>query len=98
MERDLQSGNAVAHVVDVLPPAAVLSKIAISAGPQLAWHYSSVMMALMDPVRHLQGFAWVVQQANHASVILTQLLDSGKDAFTLFAPDEKVCWQPQSAL
>lgn len=98
MERDLQSGNAVAHVVDVMPPAAVLSKIAISAGPQQAWQYSSVMMALMDPVRHLQGFAWVVQQANHASVILTQLLDSGKDAFTLFAPDEKAMATLMAAL
>lgn len=42
-------------------------------------------MALTDPMRHLQAFALLVQLA-----ALTGLMESSSDAFTLFAPDEKV--------
>lgn len=43
------------------------------------------MMAMSDPVRSLQTFTLLVQRA-----ALTGLLDSSSDAFTLFAPNEKV--------
>lgn len=40
VEPDLQSGSAVAHVIDVLPPATVLNKVAASAADmQGAWQY-----------------------------------------------------------
>jgi hypothetical protein len=43
------------------------------------------MAALQDPVRQLQAFAFLVQKA-----ALTALMEDSKDAFTLFAPDDKV--------
>lgn len=40
VEPDLQSGSAVAHVIDVVPPATVLNKVASStADMQGAWQY-----------------------------------------------------------
>jgi hypothetical protein len=42
-------------------------------------------MGLTDPVRHLQAFSFLVQRA-----ALTALIESSTDAFTLFAPDDKV--------
>lgn len=45
----------------------------------------SVLMGLTDPVRHLQAFGFLVQRA-----ALTGLMESSADAFTLFAPDDKV--------
>jgi hypothetical protein len=54
----------------------------------------SVMAALQDPARQLQAFAFLVQKA-----ALTTLMEDSKDAFTLFAPDDKVCkkWTLDSA-
>lgn len=100
LEMDLQSGSAVAHVIDVLPPAALLlSKAALTqqqqggggGDPQQSrQYYSSVMMALTDPMRRLQSFAWLVQKAEAEGSLLTALLSSRMDAFTLFAPNEQV--------
>jgi hypothetical protein len=40
VEPDLQSGSAVAHVIDVVPSAAVLDKVAVSTtGLQDSWQY-----------------------------------------------------------
>lgn len=39
VEPDLQSGSAVAHVIDVLPPAAVLSKVAASPADEQDLQY-----------------------------------------------------------
>jgi hypothetical protein len=50
----------------------------------LSWT-RSVLMALTDPVRHLQALSFLVQRA-----ALTALMESSTDAFTLFAPDDKV--------
>lgn len=44
VEPDLQSGNAVAHVIDVLPPASVLSRVAVAPeATSHTWQYRFVI-------------------------------------------------------
>lgn len=87
-EPNLQSGNAVAHVVNsLLPPAPAASMTEQAAAADPGGRYESAMTILRDPVQKLRAFATLVQQAR-----LTDLLADAGNELTLFAPsDEVIC-------
>lgn len=88
-EPNLQSGNAVAHVVDGLPPAeetAPEATVAESAAVEdPGGSYESAMTILMDPVQKLGAFAELAIRAK-----LTDLLSDPDTELTLFTPSDKV--------
>lgn len=92
---DLQSGQAVAHVVDsLLSPDQAASVAAeqgsASGGP--GGRYASAMAVLQDPAQQLLGFAGLVQQAGMAAE-----LSEYAAALTLFVPSNEVRRQASCA-
>lgn len=90
IEANIQSGDAIAHVVDVLPPpppsaATALERAAADDKREPGGRYKSAMTVLLDPVQELGEFAALVEQAQ-----LSDLLSEEDTELTLFAPSNEV--------
>ncbi|WIA08507.1 hypothetical protein OEZ85_007941 [Tetradesmus obliquus] len=87
IEPDLQSGQAVAHVVDSLLSPDQAASVAAEQGSAAGGpggRYASAMAVLQDPAQQLLGFAGLVQQAGMAAE-----LSEDAAALTLFVPSNE---------
>jgi len=95
VEPDLQSGYAIAHVIDKFAGAIAASRGSKAPGPNPG--YASAMEVLQDPALRLDLFAQLVQAAG-----MKDILSGATSEFTLFAPTNQVrdtrkqkgsCWE-----
>ena len=89
IESNLQSGNAVAHVIDtVITPPGLIIATDDDPGSVLdaqRKQYASPMQVLDDPALNLSRFAAFVRQAGMEGV-----LGDGRVEMTVFAPSDRV--------
>jgi hypothetical protein len=88
IEGNLQSGNAVAHVIDTLitPPGLIIAEDDPGSDAAVQRRqYASPMQALDDPALNCSRFAAFVREAGMEGV-----LGDGRVEMTVFAPSDRV--------
>eukprot|EP00775_Hariotina_reticulata_P010454 gene10454-10613_t len=83
VEADLQSGYAIAHVIDKFEGVAAAAPASKAAEPKPG--YASAMAVLQDPTMRLELFAQLVQAAG-----MKDVLSGSMSEFTLFAPTNQL--------